>query len=70
MLLAFASARTSPLAYPQSCRHVARGLPCGRLPFLFAFKAHRLANPRTITLELIEVKVGDYLGDDIERLTD
>jgi mannose-6-phosphate isomerase-like protein (cupin superfamily) len=38
--------------------------------FLFAFKAHRLANPRTITLELIEVKVGDYLGDDIERLTD
>ena len=32
---------------------------------------HRLANPGTIPLELIEVQVGDYLGeDDIERLTD
>jgi mannose-1-phosphate guanylyltransferase/mannose-6-phosphate isomerase len=32
---------------------------------------HRLANPGTMPLELIEVQVGDYLGeDDIERLTD
>jgi mannose-1-phosphate guanylyltransferase / mannose-6-phosphate isomerase len=32
---------------------------------------HRLANPGTIPLELIEVQVGDYLGeDDIERLSD
>ena len=32
---------------------------------------HRLANPGTIPLELIEVQVGDYLGeDDIVRLTD
>jgi mannose-1-phosphate guanylyltransferase/mannose-6-phosphate isomerase len=32
---------------------------------------HRLANPGTLPLELIEVQVGDYLGeDDIERLTD
>jgi mannose-1-phosphate guanylyltransferase/mannose-6-phosphate isomerase len=32
---------------------------------------HRLANPGTIPLELIEVQVGSYLGeDDIVRLTD
>jgi mannose-1-phosphate guanylyltransferase / mannose-6-phosphate isomerase len=32
---------------------------------------HRLANPGTTPLELIEVQVGDYLGeDDIIRLTD
>ncbi len=32
---------------------------------------HRLANPGPIPLELIEVQVGGYLGeDDIERLTD
>src|SRR4029077_13563652 len=32
---------------------------------------HRLANPGTTPLELIEVQVGDYLGeDDIVRLTD
>ena len=32
---------------------------------------HRLANPGTIPLELIEVQVGSYLGeDDIIRLTD
>jgi mannose-1-phosphate guanylyltransferase/mannose-6-phosphate isomerase len=32
---------------------------------------HRLANPGTMPLELIEVQVGDYLGeDDIERLAD
>jgi len=32
---------------------------------------HRLANPGTMPLELIEVQVGDYLGeDDIVRLTD
>jgi mannose-1-phosphate guanylyltransferase/mannose-6-phosphate isomerase len=32
---------------------------------------HRLANPGTVPLELIEVQVGDYLGeDDIERLSD
>jgi mannose-1-phosphate guanylyltransferase/mannose-6-phosphate isomerase len=32
---------------------------------------HRLANPGPMPLELIEVQVGDYLGeDDIERLTD
>jgi mannose-1-phosphate guanylyltransferase/mannose-6-phosphate isomerase len=32
---------------------------------------HRLANPGTIPLELIEVQVGTYLGeDDIVRLTD
>jgi mannose-1-phosphate guanylyltransferase/mannose-6-phosphate isomerase len=32
---------------------------------------HRLANSGTMPLELIEVQVGDYLGeDDIERLTD
>jgi mannose-1-phosphate guanylyltransferase/mannose-6-phosphate isomerase len=32
---------------------------------------HRLANPGATPLELIEVQVGDYLGeDDIERLTD
>ena len=32
---------------------------------------HRLANPGTIPLELIEVQVGGYLGeDDIIRLTD
>ena len=32
---------------------------------------HRLANPGPLPLELIEVQVGDYLGeDDIERLTD
>ena len=32
---------------------------------------HRLANPGTTPLELIEVQVGSYLGeDDIERLTD
>jgi len=33
--------------------------------------AHRLANPGPMPLELIEVQVGDYLGeDDIERLSD
>ena len=33
--------------------------------------AHRLANPGAMPLELIEVQVGDYLGeDDIERLSD
>jgi len=32
---------------------------------------HRLANPGKIPLELIEVQVGSYLGeDDIERLDD
>jgi mannose-1-phosphate guanylyltransferase / mannose-6-phosphate isomerase len=32
---------------------------------------HRLANPGPMPLELIEVQVGDYLGeDDIERLSD
>jgi mannose-6-phosphate isomerase-like protein (cupin superfamily) len=32
---------------------------------------HRLANPGKIPLELIEVQVGSYLGeDDIVRLTD
>src|SRR6202166_218646 len=32
---------------------------------------HRLANPGTLPLELIEVQVGSYLGeDDIERLSD
>ena len=32
---------------------------------------HRLANPGKIPLELIEVQVGSYLGeDDIERLED
>ena len=32
---------------------------------------HRLANPSPMPLELIEVQVGDYLGeDDIERLSD
>jgi len=32
---------------------------------------HRLANPSTIPLELIEVQVGSNLGeDDIMRLTD
>jgi len=32
---------------------------------------HRLANPGTIPLELVEVQVGSYLGeDDIIRLTD
>lgn len=32
---------------------------------------HRLANPDTMPLELIEVQVGDYLGeDDIVGLTD
>ena len=32
---------------------------------------HRLANPRKIRLELIEVQVGSYLGeDDIVRLDD
>ena len=38
---------------------------------LFAYKAHRLANPGSMPLELIEVLVGSYLGeDDIVRLTD
>jgi mannose-1-phosphate guanylyltransferase/mannose-6-phosphate isomerase len=33
--------------------------------------AHRLANPRKIPLELIEVQVGSYLGeDDILRFED
>jgi mannose-1-phosphate guanylyltransferase/mannose-6-phosphate isomerase len=32
---------------------------------------HRLANPGKIPLEMIEVQVGSYLGeDDIVRLTD
>ncbi len=32
---------------------------------------HRLGNPGTVPLELIEVQIGDYLGeDDIERLAD
>jgi mannose-6-phosphate isomerase-like protein (cupin superfamily) len=32
---------------------------------------HRLADPGPMPLELIEVQVGDYLGeDDIERLSD
>ncbi len=32
---------------------------------------HRLANPGKIPLELIEVQVGSYLGeDDIQRLDD
>jgi mannose-1-phosphate guanylyltransferase/mannose-6-phosphate isomerase len=32
---------------------------------------HRLADPSPMPLELIEVQVGDYLGeDDIERLSD
>jgi mannose-1-phosphate guanylyltransferase / mannose-6-phosphate isomerase len=32
---------------------------------------HRLANPGPLPLELIEVQIGDYLGeDDIERLSD
>ena len=32
---------------------------------------HRLANPGKIPLELIEVQVGSYLGeDDIERIED
>jgi len=32
---------------------------------------HRLANPGRIPLELIEVQVGSYLGeDDIQRLDD
>jgi mannose-6-phosphate isomerase-like protein (cupin superfamily) len=32
---------------------------------------HRVANPGPMPLELIEVQVGDYLGeDDIERLGD
>jgi mannose-6-phosphate isomerase-like protein (cupin superfamily) len=32
---------------------------------------HRLENPGKIDLEVIEVQIGDYLGeDDIERLED
>ncbi|MFB9949293.1 hypothetical protein ACFFP0_10560, partial [Rhizobium puerariae] len=34
-------------------------------------EVHRLANPGKITLEMIEVQTGSYLGeDDIIRLTD
>jgi hypothetical protein len=31
---------------------------------------HRLANPGKIPLELIEVQVGSYLGEDIVRMAD
>lgn len=33
--------------------------------------AHRIANPGTVDLALVEVQLGDYFGeDDIERLQD
>lgn len=39
--------------------------------FISAGEVHRLANRRDVPLEIIEVQIGDYLGeDDIERLED
>lgn len=39
--------------------------------FIGAGVVHRIANPGDVTLEIIEVQIGPYLGeDDIERLED
>ena len=43
----------------------------GESTFIKAGIQHRLSNPGTIPLEIIEVQLGDYVGeDDIERLED
>ncbi len=43
----------------------------GESTFIKAGIKHRLSNPGTIPLEIIEVQLGDYVGeDDIERFED
>ncbi len=54
-------ARRKPCAVPKPCSSPKTYIPFG--------KVHRLANPGTIPLEMIEVLFGSYLGeDDIVRL--
>ncbi|AEA47003.1 mannose-1-phosphate guanylyltransferase/mannose-6-phosphate isomerase [Archaeoglobus veneficus] len=43
----------------------------GESTFIAAGEVHRLENPGLITLEIIEVQIGEYIGeDDIERFQD
>ena len=46
-------------------------LNTGESTFIPAETPHRLSNPGSEDLEIIEVQTGDYLGeDDIERIED
>jgi mannose-6-phosphate isomerase-like protein (cupin superfamily) len=48
-----------------------RVLRPGESTFIPIGSVHRLENPGKIDLEVIEVQIGEYLGeDDIERLED
>ena len=53
------------------CGGVEHTVPAGESTFIPIGAAHRLCNPGPARLSVIEVQLGDYVGeDDIERIED